>query len=160
MAGGGGQAGPLDPAADAALTRTNRRVLAALCAAFLVMSVGVYLDTGEAGEQLVLDEQGRLGVRVWREKNCIACHQLYGMGGYIGPDLTNAISRVGGRTVEWVLGHGRGAMPDFEITREEAAGVAAFLEAVDATGTFPPRSWPPKWFAETDRPAPREAQGP
>ncbi len=159
MAGGSGSHVPLDPAEDAALTRINRRVLAVLCLAFLVMSVGVYRDPGEAGEQLVLDDQGREGLVVWRQKNCIACHQLYGMGGYIGPDLTNAISRVGERTVEWVLDHGRGQMPDFEISRKEAAGVAAFLAAVDATGTFPPRSWPPKWFAETERPAPRE-EGP
>ena len=156
MAGGSGPHVPLNPDEDAALTRTNRRVLGVLCLAFLVVSAGVYLDPGEAGEQLVLDEQGRAGLVVWRNKNCIACHQLYGMGGYMGPDLTNAISRVGERTVEWVLGHGRGQMPDFEISREEAAGVAAFLSAVDATGTFPPRSWPPKWFAETERPAPRE----
>ncbi|MCH7870146.1 MAG: c-type cytochrome, partial [Planctomycetes bacterium] len=33
------------------------------------------------------------GLAIWRENNCQACHQIYGYGGFLGPDLTNLMDR-------------------------------------------------------------------
>ena len=39
------------------------------------------------------------GKIVFQKYNCISCHQLYGLGGYLGPDLTNVISEKGAHDV-------------------------------------------------------------
>ncbi len=29
------------------------------------------------------------GKQIWLQNNCQTCHQIYGFGGFLGPDLTN-----------------------------------------------------------------------
>jgi mono/diheme cytochrome c family protein len=74
------------------------------------------------------------GRRLWHTHNCQACHQLYGYGGFLGPDLTNAAGRLTPERVEQILTEGSGAMPAFEFEPDQREAVVAFLEAMDATG--------------------------
>ena len=83
-------------------------------------------------------------------KNCMVCHQFYGMGGYLGPDLTNVVSRLGEETVAWVLRNGRGSMPDMDLTEEEISSLVVFFNEIGNTGVFPQQSWPPGWFPATE----------
>ena len=41
---------------------------------------------------IVVSESVTSGWETWQNKNCQSCHQLYGLGGYMGPDLTNVAS--------------------------------------------------------------------
>ena len=133
------------------MTRWNRGVLTCLAISFLVMSFAVYFDRGATGQQVMLDEQEQLGRAVWMRENCMVCHQFFGMGGYLGPDLTNVARRIGPETIAWVVANGRGSMPAFDLDAEELAAVTAFLVAMDATGTFPLREqWPPGWFPDPE----------
>ncbi|MBK8357424.1 MAG: hypothetical protein IPL13_19205 [Saprospiraceae bacterium] len=38
-------------------------------------------------------QQEDAGKLIWQDYNCNACHQIYGLGGYLGPDLTNVYSK-------------------------------------------------------------------
>lgn len=77
------------------------------------------------------------GAEVWRSANCTACHSIYGLGGHIGPDLTNAITRLGDEGVARKIAAGGRAMPTFPLTEEQSASLVAWLSDIDATGVYP-----------------------
>ena len=79
------------------------------------------------------------GAETWHAAQCQACHQLYGYGGFLGPDLTNA-ARLHGpdglrQRLDELLVHGSGQMPAFpELGPDDREDLAAFLEAMDRSG--------------------------
>ncbi len=82
-------------------------------------------------------QQGRL---VWQQYNCQACHQLYGLGGYLGPDLTN-ITSAAGRTDAYlraVIQTGNRQMPSFPMNEEELVALLVFLHAANQSGRAAP----------------------
>lgn len=88
---------------------------------------------------------GRL---VWQKYNCQSCHQLYGLGGYLGPDLTNLMSAPGKDStyLRAVLGSGIKQMPVFKLSDEEFSLLLAFLDDVNQSGNASPRSFEKQWF--------------
>jgi mono/diheme cytochrome c family protein len=60
------------------------------------------------------------------------------MGGFLGPDLTNAAQRVPPARFTQLLDRGAGTMPAFHLSANESQAVAAYLAAVDATGQGTP----------------------
>jgi nitric oxide reductase subunit C len=76
-----------------------------------------------------------IGKILYQEKNCTACHQIYGLGGYLGPDLTNVISQKGKgeEYVRAILRTGTGRMPDYGFSEEEINALTAFLIDVNET---------------------------
>jgi nitric oxide reductase subunit C len=111
-----------------------------LVLAFLGVSVIAYSDHPRRAEEPALDRLERAGLAVWRRNNCQACHQVHGFGGFHGPDLTN---RVTGQTsvaeIGWIVTHGKGRMPAFELSGEELEAVVAWLRWLNDSG----RSRPP-----------------
>ena len=90
------------------------------------------------------------GKLIWEENDCIGCHTLLGEGAYFAPELGNVYKRFGnstdaligfikGRPVEGIPG--RRSMPQFNLSDEELAAVAAFLKYVSEIKTA--RDWPP-----------------
>lgn len=79
------------------------------------------------------------GEVLWQKHNCASCHQLYGLGGYLGPDLTNAVSNPakGEEFVKAYFNSGAGAMPVFNFNEEEQENLLTFLKHVDKTGYYP-----------------------
>ena len=75
------------------------------------------------------------GKTLYREFNCTACHQIYGLGGYLGPELTTVMSdpAKGEAYARAILKSGTERMPDFKLTESETNQLVAFLEYVDAT---------------------------
>jgi len=75
------------------------------------------------------------GKRIFQEKNCIACHQLYGLGGYLGPELTTAWSdkHRGPEYMRAILRSGGSRMPDFGFTDKEINSLLYYLRYVDST---------------------------
>lgn len=79
------------------------------------------------------------GKWIWQKYNCNSCHQLYGLGGYLGPDLTNVYSKRGELYISVFLRNGNAIMPDFKLTEEEIVFLLAFLENADLSGNADPR---------------------
>lgn len=86
------------------------------------------------------------GRQLYQEHNCVACHQFYGLGGYMGPDLTNVISNRGAAYARAFMAAGTQAMPNFNLSDEELDALVAYLEFVDKTGTYPPENFEVKWY--------------
>ncbi len=82
------------------------------------------------------------GEVIWQENNCTACHQLYGLGGYLGPDLTNIISdpRKGPAYAKAFFNSGVKSMPLFNFSDDEKESLVQFLKHVDRTGYYPNRN--------------------
>ena len=74
------------------------------------------------------------GWEIWQNRNCQACHQLYGLGGYMGPDLTNSTSKVDVAYIKAVIKSGTSRMPNFNLSDNEIEKVIAFLKWVDKSG--------------------------
>ncbi|MFZ1676969.1 MAG: cytochrome c [Saprospiraceae bacterium] len=81
------------------------------------------------------------GKLVWQEKNCNACHQVYGLGGFLGPDLTNEYSLKGPDVIKAFLISGTATMPSFHLTAEETLTLLAYMQHMDSTGHADPRSF-------------------
>ena len=118
---------------------TRRALLIVLVAIFLIQTFFVYSDPAGRGTQLSpLAMQGRA---LWHRHNCQSCHQIYGFGGFLGPDLTNLAGRLGAddssaleHRFQSVLTSGSARMPAFHMTTGEQQALAAFFLELDASG--------------------------
>lgn len=120
------------------LTTKNRWVMASLLIMFAIYNIVVYTQ-GTSNNTPIMSEQAIHGEELYQEHNCTACHQFYGLGGYLGPDLTNVISAQykGPEYVKAFLNSGVKSMPKFNFTEKEKDALAQFLTEVDQTGYYP-----------------------
>jgi len=81
------------------------------------------------------------GKLVWQQYNCNACHQVYGLGGYLGPDLTNVYSLRGKEYIKAFIQNGTPVMPNFHLSTEETDALLAYLQNMDASGKADPRTF-------------------
>jgi nitric oxide reductase subunit C len=115
-----------------------------LCAMFLTYSFTIYLAPINRNDYTRFNKinasDGRL---VWQKYNCQSCHQLYGLGGYLGPDLTNIISQPnkGENLVRAMLKVGTKQMPAFDLSRNETNLLIEFLKSADVSGDADARSF-------------------
>jgi nitric oxide reductase subunit C len=99
------------------------------CYSYIVYTKGTEsLPSLSSDKELVI--KGKL---LWQDKNCNACHQIFGLGGYLGPELTNEMSQPGKGKVyaKAILEHGLNRMPDFHLNTDEINSLIAFLQYVD-----------------------------
>ena len=106
---------------------SKKIMLGVLAACFAVQTVLVYSDDVD----LQLTEQAIEGRRLFHEKACQVCHQLWGQGGFLGPDLTNSASRVDETRLASLLTVGSGQMPALRFDSEQILAMRAFLEELD-----------------------------
>ena len=111
------------------------RVFMILASGFFFQTVFVYSDWPRDEAHAELTPFAKNGLAIWRENNCQACHQIYGYGGFLGPDLTNLIGRRPDEDWTDILTRGRKQMPAFDFDEEERAAVVAFLREINETGT-------------------------
>ncbi len=78
-----------------------------------------------------LSEAALSGRGLWHEYACQTCHQLYGQGGFLGPDLTNVAGRLDSTRLASLLKVGSGQMPAFAFSDIDVAAMAAFLGEID-----------------------------
>ena len=108
-------------------------LMAVLLSAFCLQTFLVYSDdTGR--KKPALTELAFEGRQIWHKHNCQACHQFYGFGGFLGPDLTNAARRLDRARLDDILANGSGQMPAFGLTQSEISAVEAYLKEMDKTG--------------------------
>lgn len=84
-----------------------------------------------AAEQAIVNK----GKALFQKYNCTSCHQLYGLGGYLGPELTTAWSdkNRGELYMKAFLKAGGPRMPNFQFTDEETDAILSYLKYVDST---------------------------
>ena len=129
----------------------NRAIFGALCVAFIFYSGYVYTKGTEAAHLPPMNEVERYGADVFQQYNCIACHQFYGLGGYMGPDLTNVISNRGEAVARAFIMAGTASMPNLGLSPEEVDAVVAYLAFVDKTGTYPPENYEVRWYGTVEQ---------
>lgn len=97
----------------------------------VVYSKGTENSINFAGKQ----QQVSQGKELFQRHNCISCHQLYGLGGYLGPELTTAWSdkKRGEGYMRSFLKYGGPRMPDFHFKEEEINAIISYLAYVDST---------------------------
>ncbi|WP_419933763.1 c-type cytochrome [Candidatus Palauibacter sp.] len=105
----------------------KKLLLAVLVLCFGVQTGLVYSDV----RSVPLSEEALAGRELWQGYACQTCHQLYGQGGFLGPDLTHAASRVDSTRLVSLLRVGSGQMPPLGFSDEAAAAMAAFLREID-----------------------------
>lgn len=101
---------------------------------YLAYSAWVYTDGTEAKNGPMSSRQ-QAGKQLWHQYNCVSCHQVYGLGGYLGPDLTQIISdpRRGRLYAAAFLRSGGTTMPNFKFTEAEVKALLDYLSYVDAS---------------------------
>ena len=111
-------------------TPTRKKLLlAVLVLSFGVQTALVYSDARSEP----LSEAALEGRKLWQRHACQTCHQFYGQGGFLGPDLTNAASRVDSTRLVSLLTVGSGQMPPLGFSDAEVAAMATFLREMDRT---------------------------
>ncbi len=116
---------------------TKVYVLILLVFCYAVFSFLVYTKGTESNitfteqEKIVIAE----GKKLYQENNCMSCHQVYGLGGYLGTDLTKAYSdKLRGEAYMRALLHSGGnRMPDFKFSKDQVNALMAYLKYVDQT---------------------------
>jgi nitric oxide reductase subunit C len=127
----------------------KRLLFFSLVAAYTTYSVFVYTHGTETDFEM--NAESRHGKLIFQQKNCIACHQIYGLGGYMGPDLTNVISKKGVDYTKIFIQNGTNRMPDFNLNNEEVNALIAYLSFVDSSSVYPDPSVRLTWFGSMDK---------
>jgi nitric oxide reductase subunit C len=111
-----------------------------LCTSFIIYSFSIYLIPLSIDNSVNFDKKKATdGKIVWQKYNCQNCHQLYGLGGYLGPDLTNIYSNKGEIVIRTFIKSGIKQMPSFNLKEEDFSNLIEFLKSVDESGKSDPR---------------------
>ncbi|MCC6769540.1 MAG: cytochrome c [Bacteroidia bacterium] len=95
----------------------------------------------EYKEALPADKLAQTGKIIWQQKNCVACHQLYGLGGHLGPDLTNVYGHKGAPYIKAFLQSGTQVMPNYHLSESEMQALISFLKYTNSTGIADPNTF-------------------
>lgn len=123
-----------------------------LIAVNLTIMAAVFFSTAHSDEarSAMMTADALAGQRIWQSQDCISCHSLYGLGGHIGPDLTNAATRVGEDGLRAMVRYGAGKMAPQQLTSSETDSLVAYLRYVDSTGVYPTKSFPAYAFGRSE----------
>lgn len=112
-------------------------VFLTLFTSYAVYSTVIYSKGTESNIQLTGQqaEKAANGKYLYEQYNCVACHQLYGLGGYLGPELTTAYSdpQRGEVYMKAFLQAGGSRMPNFHFKADEIDAIISYLKYVDST---------------------------
>lgn len=100
---------------------------------FIAYSYWVYTPGTESAVQMT--ENAINGKAIWHRKNCQNCHQVFGLGGYMGPDLTTITKdkNRGPLYAKGMLLSGGTVMPNFHFSEKEADELVAYLDYISNT---------------------------
>jgi nitric oxide reductase subunit C len=119
--------------------KTKFIAMVLLITGFLYYSFYIY--TSLPVKTYTTTEESGTGKIIWQQYNCSSCHQVYGLGGYLGPDLTNTFSLRGTDYIKAFLMSGTTSMPNFHLTAKEINALLAYLACIDATGKSDPKTF-------------------
>jgi len=128
---------------------SKRKIFWSLFVTFIIYSIVIYTNGTEykKGEELMTHE-ARVGKLVFQEYNCISCHQIYGLGGYMGPDLTTVISTKGKGELyaRAFMKSGTAKMPNFHLNKDEINDLIAYLKYISKAGIDPGENLRSTWY--------------
>ena len=112
-------------------------IFISLFVVFVIYSITVYTKGTEkfiqySGAEMECINKGKI---IFQNRNCISCHQLYGLGGYLGPELTTAWSDKtrGEIYIRAFLMAGGNRMPKYNFNKDEINSIVEYLRYVDST---------------------------
>jgi nitric oxide reductase subunit C len=112
-------------------------IFACLFVLYSLYSIIVYTKGTDNAVAITAADQLKIskGKKLFQQYNCIACHQLYGLGGYLGPELTTAYSDKtrGELYMKAFLKAGGQRMPNFHFKDDEVDAIISYLKYVDTT---------------------------
>ena len=113
-------------------------VLSSLIVIFIIYNRLIY-SSHSYTPSVALSPKAITGQKLWQSNNCWSCHQIYGLGGYLGPDLTNIYSnpRKGPAYIETFLNSGVKSMPSFDFSEPEKEAIIEYLKTIDQSGIYP-----------------------
>ena len=99
---------------------------------FIVYTAFVYTSGTQCA---VSNPKAVEGKQIYQKYNCQACHQLYGLGGYLGPELTILTSPKGKGELyaKAILKTGTERMPNFHLQDNEIDDLVEFFKYVNET---------------------------
>ncbi len=114
-----------------------KKVLSVLIVAFLPYSWWIYTNaTRNIKHSAALSESSvSNGRKIWQKNNCFSCHQIYGLGGYLGPELTKVISQKGVPYTRAFIQNGGLIMPKFNFSEPEVSDLIAYLTNIDSSAS-------------------------
>jgi nitric oxide reductase subunit C len=114
-------------------------VFASLFFCYIIYSCIIFTKGTDDNTNIQPDETVSIqkGKNLFQQHNCIACHQIYGLGGYLGPELTTDYSNAakGEMYMKAFLQAGGQRMPNFFFQKDEIDDIIHYLKYVDATAT-------------------------
>ncbi len=113
-------------------------ILLVLVTAFTLYNFNIY--TSKTNYTTIrLSKKAIEGENIWLQNNCNSCHQIYGLGGYLGPDLTNVYSTKGKgeKLIKTVVNSAIKSMPKFNFNEDEKNLLVQFFKEIDQTGHYP-----------------------
>jgi len=107
-------------------------IFAILFITYITYSSWVY--TRGTDRASIMSSHQELGKQIYQEYNCQSCHQLFGLGGYLGPELTTVISdkNRGELYARILLENGAIRMPNFHLSPKQVNALIDYLKYVDA----------------------------
>ena len=121
-------------------TEKRKNIIAALLiVAFLSYSFFLYFSLPVKNKSV--SKETSKGKLVWQQYNCNACHQVYGLGGYLGPDLTNVYGIRDTSYIRSFIINGTNIMPAFHLTDKETTDLISFFKTINETGSSDPRTF-------------------
>lgn len=119
-------------------TKLNIGIIALLIVIFIIYNFFIYNSQSQKFP-IILSKTEIQGQNLWQKNNCWTCHQIYGLGGYLGPDLTNVYSEnnKGPAYISSILNSGIKSMPKYNFSKNEIDALISYFKIIDSTGYFP-----------------------
>jgi nitric oxide reductase subunit C len=120
------------------MRKKNIYVISTLIILFSIYNFFIYTSNKD-NSYVPLSKEAITGQQLWQKNNCWSCHQIYGLGGYLGPDLTNIYSNSnkGPNYIKAFLNSGVKSMPKFNFSEDEKKAIVTYLKHIDNTGFYP-----------------------
>ncbi len=120
------------------LRKKNILVMSILVTVCVIYNFSLYFSKS-CKKPITLSKTALHGQQLWQNNNCWSCHQIYGLGGYLGPDLTNVYSsqNKGPDYIKAFLNSGVKSMPKFNFNDTEKEAIVTYLKHIDSTGFYP-----------------------
>ena len=125
--------------------KQNLSVFIILILLFTVHTYTVYTSGTENINPTRMNTSAIKGKALWQKNNCTSCHQIYGLGGYLGPDLTNVYSRYGDG-VKSFLNAGIESMPVYSFSDQEQQDLLEFFKSLNESGFYPNKDVEKTWY--------------